>query len=487
MIAKPRATAAKLSSVNRWWWPAIVVTTLLGLGIRLWEVTFHGAWFDEGYYAYLAATGGPIEIVRAVLASPPSAPLYALILDAWVAIFGDLDLAIRLPSVLAGTATIPATVWLVRELTGRRGQGLLAATLVAVSPFAVQLSQEARPYALGALTLTTALAAQWRWRHTARARDAGIAVVLAIVAVHVHYLSAVVLGLVALSGPGMVERRRWVLAHVLVLLAWAPWSILSLLAAATVPLRTDIASPATVDQVLGTLVAGTSGTGALREGIRALEIAGLLVGGVLLSLAWSVGARRSVLVAASSVVLVPALASAVIGRWLFSPAFMGLILPILLVMIALAARRWLAIVLLCFWLPVQGAGLIIDRTARWHDDDAYREMAAVIEERAEVDAPILVTPPLLVPGLAHYTDRPLRALPEAFDPQRLYMTPDTGAVGRAMDAALAALSSDAPAALWLVYRAEEDPDGRLLAGLCETFAEGDRWTYDVADLYQFVH
>ncbi|MBA2489559.1 MAG: hypothetical protein H0V36_09635, partial [Chloroflexi bacterium] len=278
----------------------------------------------------------------------------------------------------------------------------------------------------------------------------------------------------------------WVLAHALVVLAWSPWSISSLVTAATVPLRTDIASPATVEQVLGTLVTATSGTGALREGIRFVEIAGLLAGGVLLSMAWRGEAGRSVLVAASSVVVVPALASALTGRWLFSPAFIGLVLPILLVLIALALRGRLAVVLLASWLPIQAAGLVVDRTARWHDDDTYRELAAVIDERAAVDAPIVVTPPLLVPGLAHHTDRPLRALPEAFDAQRLYMIPDIAAGRRATDAALGAFISEAPAELWLVYRTEQDPDGRLLAGLRATFSEAERWTYELADLYRFV-
>ena len=153
-------------------------------------------------------------------------------------------------------------------------------------------------------------------------------------------------------------------------------------------------------------------------------------------MAWRGEAGRSVLVAASSVVVVPALKSALTGRWLFSPAFIGLVLPILLVLIALALRGRSAVVLLASWLPIQAAGLVIDRTARWHDDDTYRELAAVIAERAAVDAPIVVTPPLLVPGLAHHTDRPLRALPEAFDAQRLYMVPDIAAGRRATDAAV---------------------------------------------------
>jgi len=106
--------------------PIIGGLALLAVVVRLWGLTQHGVWFDEAYYAQVAALPAPVDIISAVLAVPPSAPLYALLLNGWVGITGTGDAAIRLPSVVFGTALAPATLWLGRELTGRSSVGLLA-------------------------------------------------------------------------------------------------------------------------------------------------------------------------------------------------------------------------------------------------------------------------------------------------------------------------------------------------------------------------
>ena len=98
----------------------LAAATVLAAAIRLWGLDAHGAWFDEAYYAFLTGWGGPAEVMAAVLATPPSAPLYALTLDLWTLVFGTSDLAIRLPSVVAGTLTVPAAAWLAHEATWRR-------------------------------------------------------------------------------------------------------------------------------------------------------------------------------------------------------------------------------------------------------------------------------------------------------------------------------------------------------------------------------
>jgi 4-amino-4-deoxy-L-arabinose transferase-like glycosyltransferase len=82
-------------------------------------------------------------------------PLYCLLLHLWTRIAGDSEWALRLPSVLAGAATVPALAWLARRWLGRE-TAVWAAWLAALSPFLVWYSQEARNYAL--LMLCTVLA-----------------------------------------------------------------------------------------------------------------------------------------------------------------------------------------------------------------------------------------------------------------------------------------------------------------------------------------
>ena len=75
--------------------------------------------------------------------------------------FGDGELAVRLPSLIAGTLVIPALYELGRELYDRR-TGLVAAAFAAVSPLLIWYSQEARMYAFVALFGLLALLTQLR-------------------------------------------------------------------------------------------------------------------------------------------------------------------------------------------------------------------------------------------------------------------------------------------------------------------------------------
>ena len=112
---------------------ALVVIVLVGLAIRLYGLTSYGIWFDESYHIALVQLPGVGAMLDAVLANPPSDPLYVLLLRPWVALFGHGDGAVRALSVGLSTATLPATYWLGRMVAGpgagsarRRAARLLA-------------------------------------------------------------------------------------------------------------------------------------------------------------------------------------------------------------------------------------------------------------------------------------------------------------------------------------------------------------------------
>src|SRR5207253_2990871 len=152
------------------------------------------------------------------------------LLRAWVGLFGHGDAAVRLLSVLLSAATLPATYWLGRVMVGRAA-GLLAALLFALSPYAVELGQEAALYSLAALTTTAALAAGWRWRTTGRGFT--LYITLAILAIYSHYAVAVILALFALLSPATETQNStlktqnskltWFAVHGIIFAAWLPW------------------------------------------------------------------------------------------------------------------------------------------------------------------------------------------------------------------------------------------------------------------------
>ena len=74
-------------------------------------------------------------------------PLYYWLAKPWAGLFDYSPTAIRSFSVFMGILTILSIYWIGRKMFNERA-GLLAALITAISPFAIQYSQEARMYAL---------------------------------------------------------------------------------------------------------------------------------------------------------------------------------------------------------------------------------------------------------------------------------------------------------------------------------------------------
>jgi 4-amino-4-deoxy-L-arabinose transferase-like glycosyltransferase len=92
----------------------------------------------------------PLWTVALVARDDPKQPaLYMILARLWAGAVGDSPGRVRLLSVLLSLGAIPAAAWLARLLWPRTaGAPLVAAALVALSPFQVAHAQEARPYAL---------------------------------------------------------------------------------------------------------------------------------------------------------------------------------------------------------------------------------------------------------------------------------------------------------------------------------------------------
>jgi mannosyltransferase len=133
------------SGAGAWALAAIVAAMLLGLGLRLHGFTRHDVWLDEANSVAIAHHA--LADIPGVLGLDSSPPIYYWLLHLWMGLFGDGEAAVRLPSVLLGTLLIPITALLAFRLAGAWA-AVAAAWLLAVSPFAVQFSQQARMYML---------------------------------------------------------------------------------------------------------------------------------------------------------------------------------------------------------------------------------------------------------------------------------------------------------------------------------------------------
>ncbi|HEX5224882.1 MAG TPA: glycosyltransferase family 39 protein [Solirubrobacteraceae bacterium] len=137
------------------WWPlgAIVIA---GAALRLSTLGLQSFWYDEAFTPVHVLHPSLFSTLSSMVHTENSPPVWYVLewLDSRV--LGTGEVALRLPSALAGIALLWALYAVGDELAGRRC-AIAAAALAAVCPLFVWYSQEARVYALFALTSAVAL------------------------------------------------------------------------------------------------------------------------------------------------------------------------------------------------------------------------------------------------------------------------------------------------------------------------------------------
>jgi 4-amino-4-deoxy-L-arabinose transferase-like glycosyltransferase len=198
---EPRSWAGELRLSRPW--IIVIALTLAGLGFRLLLV--RSLWVDEAISVHQAhmSLGAMLENLRQTDNHPP---LYFICLWATVRVFGFSQLAVHLPSIVAGTALVPALFVTGRELFGRR-TGLVAAALGAIAPLAVWYSQEARMYSLFMLFATLVVWAQLRAIRDGRVRFWAAYAALTIGLVYTHWFSVLPIAVQQLAFSAVIWRR----------------------------------------------------------------------------------------------------------------------------------------------------------------------------------------------------------------------------------------------------------------------------------------
>jgi len=196
---------------------------LLSAVLRLWGLGGRGLWFDEAYSIFVAEQ--PLtEIPRLLSQFDTHPPLYYALLHFWIALFGSGETTVRIPTALAGIGVVVVTFQLGRRLGGDR-LGLMAAALVALSPFQLEASREARMYPLLALFTMGASDALWRAVEEGERRHWIAYVILMTLALYTHHFAFLILlvqGMFVLISVGHAERRAWRLSLVGVVIGYLP-------------------------------------------------------------------------------------------------------------------------------------------------------------------------------------------------------------------------------------------------------------------------
>ena len=235
-----------------WNWATVGLAAgpaLLALLLRLYDLSGKPLWLDE-----------IITYRRALLPLPELAansfvnkhfPTYfviarffdAPVIDEWM---------LRLPSVVCGTAAVLLVTLIAAKVHSWRA-GLVAGLLMAVSPIEVQFAQEARPYALASCMVMLALWGQVRIvkhvKATPLSRTGASTAWAAYLVCTIAALNLLLVGAfwllasnldMAATLRGTRQRqllRHWLLAQLVIVIAWLPGLIAIYLAAGDDPLR----------------------------------------------------------------------------------------------------------------------------------------------------------------------------------------------------------------------------------------------------------
>ncbi|PCJ17000.1 MAG: hypothetical protein COB04_09740 [Gammaproteobacteria bacterium] len=214
----------------------VPVTLLFILAIasalRFVGLDFQSLWPDEIYSVRVSANFDPAEIIQAT-SKDVHPPGYQFILALFIGALNDSELAVRLPSAIAGFLSVFAIYALGKRLFSTR-EGLLAAALLCISYPAVFYSQEARSFSiLLLLTLVTSnlLLKTITQLNTSPSRNnltlyAYIAV--AVLTTYTHYFGLLMVALQGLASLFLINREKsqiksLVKIYGLIFLFFVPW------------------------------------------------------------------------------------------------------------------------------------------------------------------------------------------------------------------------------------------------------------------------
>lgn len=126
---------------------ALAAIIFLGSILRLYKLTAVSLWHDESFSALLIRYPYKEMIDRIILDVHP--PLYYMLLRIWDFMLGDSLFSLRLFSVFFGILTVYFTYLFIKNAFKSEKLGLISAAFIALNPFQIQYSSEARMYTLG--------------------------------------------------------------------------------------------------------------------------------------------------------------------------------------------------------------------------------------------------------------------------------------------------------------------------------------------------
>ncbi|MEM8503656.1 MAG: glycosyltransferase family 39 protein [Cyanobacteria bacterium P01_D01_bin.1] len=137
-------------------WVDEIYTAFYSLGKRLETIPVRELLPPEQYWALISDPGTPWQAAQTVTTQSNHPPLFFMLMNGWLQSVGTSVWSLRAFAVLWGLVAVVGVYRLGRRVGGDL-TGQIAAALMAVSPYGIYLSQEARHYSLAIAIATFAL------------------------------------------------------------------------------------------------------------------------------------------------------------------------------------------------------------------------------------------------------------------------------------------------------------------------------------------
>lgn len=247
--------------LTRWVRFFIAIVLILGLFFRFIHLDRKVYWFDEaattnrvlGLTNYLGKSADRIVTVADInkyldMHNPESGsvntfyraidegkwepqlpPLYYILLQSWMHLFGSSVAAIRSMSAAISLLALPCIYWLCRELFPSTPVGSIAMALIAISPMQVLYAQEARMYSLHAVAVLLSSAALLRAMRVQTNLSWLIysaALLVGFYTQTIFFLVAIGHGIYVAIAPGFRSNRvviSYLISLFIALLGFTPW------------------------------------------------------------------------------------------------------------------------------------------------------------------------------------------------------------------------------------------------------------------------
>lgn len=234
MVAtKNKRLLALAGFLEKHWLVAVLLLVILTIAVRFIGITKASIWHDEGFTAMLA--GRDWLAIWQGSARDVHPPLYYELLHGWSLIFGNSVLALRSLSAVCGVLVVALGYKITLKISKNFPLALLAFLFLALNPFLVRYSQEARMYGvLGVFLLIAMYGLIMVLENTKDIRGYLLYIVGITAGLYTHYFTALVvisfwLYVILIyfrskkTRISLLSDWRWWVANVLALVLFLPW------------------------------------------------------------------------------------------------------------------------------------------------------------------------------------------------------------------------------------------------------------------------